>query len=170
MKMIKTSLATALLITLAGCQSTSTQQAEVAAEPVVNMSQEEVVAFMKACNNPDSTVKGPISNTLFVVGSFGDSNWTHVSKRKYSYKGNNIYQAVIQEKAGSYKMQYASRMWSPQFTAKDKKLSVGEHKPLVFGGYGTDTETKIEQDGQYVWSLQFDAKGKPLSVMVNPCQ
>ncbi|MCA2493308.1 glycosidase, partial [Vibrio sp. 2175-1] len=44
MNMMKTSLAAALLVALVGCQSTA--EPEAAAEPVVNMSQDEVVAFM----------------------------------------------------------------------------------------------------------------------------
>lgn len=45
MNMMKTSLAAALLVALVGCQSTA--EPEAAAELVVNMSQDEVVAFMK---------------------------------------------------------------------------------------------------------------------------
>lgn len=72
MNMMKTSLAAALLVALAGCQSTA--EPEAAAEPIVNLSQDEVVAFMAACDNPDSTAKGPISKPLFVVGTFADSD------------------------------------------------------------------------------------------------
>ncbi|MDK9757262.1 glycosidase [Vibrio sp. D173a] len=168
MNMLKTSLAAALLVALAGCQSTA--EPEGAAEPIVNLSQDEVVAFMAACDNPDSTAKGPISKPLFVVGTFADSDWKHVPQRKYTYKGNNFYQVVAQEKAGSYKMQYATELWFPQFTAKGNRMNVGELTPLTFGGYGTDTAVDIKEDGKYVWSLQFEGKSKPLHVMVNKCQ
>ena len=112
----------------------------------------------------------PISKPLFVVGTFADSDWKHVPQRQYTYKGNNFYQAVVQEKVGSYKMQYATELWFPQFTAKGNRMNVGELTPLTFGGYGTDTSVDIKEDGKYVWSLQFEGKGKPLHVMVNKCQ
>ncbi|MGP8306202.1 glycosidase [Vibrio sp. YIC-376] len=168
MNTMKTSLAAALLVALVGCQSTS--EPEAAATPVNSMSDAEVIAFMQACDNPDSADNGPIKKPLFVVGTFADSNWKHVPQRQYSYKGNNFYQAVTQEKVGSFKMQYATELWFPQFTAKGNRMNVGELTPLTFGGYGTDTVVDIKEDGKYVWSLQFEGEGKPLSVMVNKCQ
>ncbi|WP_319534865.1 glycosidase [uncultured Vibrio sp.] len=168
MKMMKTSLAAALLVALVGCQSTS--DPETAAQPVMNMSDAEAIAFMQACDNPDSADKGPIKKPLFVVGTFADSDWKHAPQRQYYYKGNNIYQAVTQEKSGSFKMQYATELWFPQFTAKGNRMNVGELTPLTFGGYGTDTSVDIKEDGKYVWSLQFEGEGKPLHVMVNKCQ
>ncbi|MGY0615220.1 glycosidase [Vibrio sp. FJH11] len=168
MKLMKTTLAAALLVVLAGCQSNS--QPDAVAAPVTNMSDADAVAFMQACDNPDSAESGPIKKPLFVVGSFADSDWKHVPQRQYSYKGNNFYQAVTQEKSGSFKMQYATELWIPQFTAKGNRMNVGEITPLTFGGYGTDTVVDIKDDGKYVWSLQFEGEGKPLSVMVNKCQ
>lgn len=168
MNMMKTSLAAALLFALAGCQSTA--EPDGAAEPIVNLSQEEVVAFMAACDNPDSMAKGPISKPLFVVGTFADSDWKHVPQRKYTYKGNNFYQVVTQEKSGSYKMQYATELWFPQFTAKGNVMNVGELTLLTFGGYGTDTSVDIDEDGKYVWSLRFEGDGKPLNIMINKCK
>ena len=168
MNMMKTSIAAALLIALVGCQSTS--EPEPTVTPTNTLSDADLVTFMQACDNPDSVEKGPIKKPLFVVGSFSDSDWKHVPQRQYSYKGNNIYQAVTQEKSGSFKMQYATELWFPQFTAKGNRMSVGEITPLTFGGYGTDTVVDIKQDGKYVWSLHFEGEGKPLHVMVNQCQ
>ena len=167
MDMMKTSLA-ALFIALVGCQSTT--KPEATAEPIVNLSQDEVVAFMAACDKPDSTAKGPISKPLFVVGTFVDSDWKHVPQRKYTYKGNNFYQVVTQEKVGFYNMPYATELWTPQFTAKGNQMNVGELTPLTFGGYELDTSVDIKKDGKYVWSLKFEEKGKPVHVMVNKCQ
>ncbi|MDF2153061.1 glycosidase [Vibrio sp. CAU 1672] len=168
MNLKKTSLAAALLITMVGCQSTA-ENAQPTEDVITNLSQEEIVAFMSACDNPDSAAQGPMKKPLFVVGTFADSEWKHVPKRQYTYKGNNFYQVVVEEKAGTFKMQYATELWFPQFTAKGNRMNVGEITPLTFGGYGTDTAVKIEEDGKYVWSLHFDGK-KPLHVMVNKCQ
>ncbi|MEZ9514259.1 glycosidase [Vibrio splendidus] len=125
---------------------------------------------MAACDNPDSTAKGPISKLLFVVGTFVDSDWKHVTQRKYTYKGNNFYQVVTQEKVGSYNMQHATGLWIPQFIVKGNQMNVGELTPHTFGGYESDTSVDIKEDGKYVWSLQFEGKGRPVHVMVNKCQ
>lgn len=166
MNIFKLSLAATLLMSVVGCQSTT----EVASEPVVNLSVADSTEFMTSCNNSDSVDKGPFNKPLFVVGTFKDSNWKHVPKRKYSYKGHNIYQAVVDEKAGKYTMQYATELWFPQFTAKGKKMNVDELTLLTFGGYGADTAVTIPTDGKYVWSLQFEEAGKPLHVMVSQCK
>lgn len=166
MNIMKSSITAALLVAIFGCQSTS----ESPTETITNMSTSEITAFMQACDRPDSEVKGPIKKSLFVVGTFSDSDWKHVPQRQYTYKGNNIYQVVSEEKVGTYKMQYASELWFPQFTAKDNLLHVGDLTQLTIGGYGTDTSVDIKEDGKYVWSLQFESDGKPLYVMVNKCQ
>ncbi|MGY5708983.1 glycosidase [Vibrio cincinnatiensis] len=168
MKLQKSSLFIAVMIGLMGCQSTS--ESSAVEETVTNLSPQETIDFMSRCDNPDSLASGPIKQPLYVVGSFPDADWKHVPARQYQYKGNNFYQAVTVEKEGSYKMQYATELWSPQFTAKGRRLNVGELMELTFGGYGTDTTVDIQQSGKYVWSLQFDEKGKPLNIMVNPCK
>lgn len=166
MNIFKLSLAATLLISVVGCQST----AEEELQPVVNLSAEDGSKFMSSCMNLDSLDKGPVNKPLFVVGTFKDSNWKHVPKRKYSYKGHNIYQAVVDEKAGKYTMQYATELWFPQFTAKGKKMNVDELTILTFGGYGADTAVNIPEDGQYVWSLELGGKGEPRHVMVSKCK
>ncbi|XHF83360.1 alpha-amylase family glycosyl hydrolase [Vibrio sp. HN007] len=161
-------------ISLEGLQSRFLSIAEpIATGPVVKgsaVAATSAVGFEAQCDNPNSTEAGPISRQLYVVGDFQDSQWKHVPKREYQYKGNNVYQAVVDEKRGRYKMQYASSIWKPQFTAKGLSMKLGESKRLVFGGYGKDTAVMIPEDGKYVWSLTFDDAGKPKSVMVSKCQ
>ncbi len=82
--------------------------------------------FMAKCNNPTINAEGPISSPLYVVGNFADSGWKHVAKREFEYKGGNTYQVVTTEKPGSYRMQYASKAWSPQFTADGLNLKLGQ--------------------------------------------
>ncbi|CAM4455293.1 glycosidase [Vibrio agarivorans] len=145
---------------LIGCQSTSKK--EVVAVEYNNYE------IMSNCSLPDSTEAGPIKDTLFVVGTFSD--WKHIPDREYKYKGDNLYQAVTQESAGKYKMQFASSSWSPQFTADERSMTIGQEKALKFGGYAKDTEVEILEPGQYVWSMKFDDTGAPFSVMVEKCQ
>ncbi|EKD9324040.1 glycosidase, partial [Vibrio vulnificus] len=106
---------------------------------------------------------------LYVVGDFSDSSWQHKDHRQFEYKGDGIYQVVTNEKPGSYRMQYAAKTWTPQFTAKGLSLKLGQENPLIKGGYGKDTAVTIMDEGRYVWSLQFDEQGTPLNVMASKC-
>ncbi len=125
--------------------------------------------FMAQCNNPTVEEKGPIKKRLYVVGDFADSGWVHVDSRQFQYKGDGIYQVVVNEKAGSYRMQYAAKNWHPQFTATSLSLKLGEVDALKNGGYGTDTAVTIKSEGNIVWSLKFDEQGEPLQVMASRC-
>ncbi|HAS8150699.1 TPA: glycosidase [Vibrio vulnificus] len=125
--------------------------------------------FMAQCDNPTVDEKGPMRKKLYVVGDFSDSSWQHKDHRQFEYKGDGIYQVVTNEKPGSYRMQYAAKTWTPQFTAKGLSLKLGQENPLIKGGYGKDTAVTIMDEGRYVWSLQFDEQGTPLNVMASKC-
>ncbi len=155
---------------LSACSSTSS---ESSAQEEVNSGAAFTsmnVEMMMNCSLADSSDSGPLSKAIFVVGSFPNADWKHVDERQFTYKGNNIYQVVTDEVTGSYKMQYAAALWSPQFTAKGKNLMVGELNELTYGGYGTDTSVEIKEPGKYLWSLEFKDTGEPYSIMVSKCQ
>ncbi|PKG40463.1 glycosidase [Psychromonas sp. Urea-02u-13] len=126
--------------------------------------------FMASCSNPTLDESGPINNTLYVVGDFANASWKHKDNRSFEYKGDNVYQVVVDEKAGSYRMQYASKDWSSQFTADGFSLKLGVENALIAGGYGTDTAAMLPEVGKYVWSLQFSDVGLPEKIMVSKCQ
>ncbi|MFN1619461.1 glycosidase [Vibrio rotiferianus] len=167
---INTAFTLAAVSILSACSSTSS-------ENTPNDEVNNVVAFtsdqmemMTNCNLPDSVENGPLSKDMFVVGSFPNADWKHVAERKLAYKGHNIYQVVTDEVPGKYKMQYAAEHWKPQFTAKGKKLFVGQLNELTYGGYGTDTKVEIKESGKYLWSLEFKGNGAPYSIMLSKCQ
>ena len=126
--------------------------------------------FLARCDNPTVNDVGPAGTTLFVVGSFPDSNWTHKSERAFKYKGNGVYQTVVDERKGSYRFQYASAQWSPQYTAANLTQKAGQLVPLKDGGYGADTSAMIPEPGRYVWSLTFKDNGEIAQAMVSRCQ
>ncbi|MGF1723564.1 glycosidase [Photobacterium nomapromontoriensis] len=126
--------------------------------------------IMAQCDNPTVEGHGPISETLYVVGDFADAGWKHKEQRAYQYKGDNLYQAIVEEKAGAYKMQYASKDWTPQYTAEGLKLKAGVAATLIAGGYGKDTAVTLPEAGRYVWSLTFTDSGEPEQIMVSKCQ
>lgn len=125
--------------------------------------------FMAQCDNPTVEENGPVDKTIYVVGDFPGANWKHVDKRAFEYKGDNTYQVVVDENAGSYRMQYASKSWSPQFTADGLMVKLGTENTLISGGYGKDTSAMLPEAGKYVWSLQFSDAGLPEKVMVSRC-
>lgn len=126
-------------------------------------------AFMAKCDNPLSDDSGPVSKSLYVVGDFADSSWKHVAGRKLTHRGHGVYQVTFTEKPGSYKMQYATKGWSSQYTADGMNLKLGKETVLINGGYGKDTVASLMDGGEYVWSLKFDDSGSPTSVMVAQC-
>ncbi|MFH0264825.1 alpha-amylase family glycosyl hydrolase [Vibrio rumoiensis] len=125
--------------------------------------------FMAQCNNPSLQESGPIDKPLYVVGDFSDSGWQHVANRQFEYKGRGVYQVVVDEQAGSYRMQYASKDWNPQFTAAELEVQSGQTSNLKYGGYGKDTAALLPISGKYVWSLQFSKAGSPEKLMLSKC-
>lgn len=126
--------------------------------------------FLAQCNNPTLDETGPIDKPLYVVGDFIDSGWKHVATRQFNYKGKGVYQAIVDEQAGSYRMQYASKDWKPQFTSATLEVSAGMANQLKYGGYGKDTAALIPESGKYVWSLQFSESGNPEKIMLSKCR
>ncbi|MGF1687313.1 glycosidase [Photobacterium japonica] len=128
---------------------------------------------MAQCDNPTVEGSGPVGETLYVVGDFADAGWKQKPHRAYQYKGiidgNHVYQVVVDEKAGAFKMQYASKDWNPQYTAEGMALKAGVTEALIAGGYGKDTAVTLPQAGQYVWSLTFSERGEPKQIMVSKC-
>ena len=124
---------------------------------------------MAACDNPQQS-GGPLSQPLYVVGDFADSGWKHIASRQLSYRGNNLYQAVIDEAAGGFSFQFASEQWNPQFTWQSKQVSLGEQQALENGGYDANSQVILPQAGSYVYSIQLDDAGTPISGMVSLCQ
>ena len=125
--------------------------------------------FLAQCDNPTVSEAGPIEGTLFVVGSFPDSSWMHKPARAFKYKGDGVYQAVTKERKGSYRFQYATASWSPQYTAVDLSQKPGQPVAAKNGGYGTDTSVMIPEAGRYVWSLTFKDTGEIDQAMVSRC-
>jgi hypothetical protein len=159
MKLFKASLlALSAAGLLAGCASNGDGEVSLTAD-----------GFMGACDNP--TVEGaPYEDVLYVVGDFTDSKWKHKPHRALSYKGDNTYQLVVEEKVGVKKLQFAAEDWSPQFTAVGQGLDVGVEGKLKFGGFAKDTKVSIPQDGTYVWSIAFDEQGNPAKAMIALCE
>ncbi|EOX3336195.1 glycosidase [Vibrio cholerae] len=151
--------ATALL---AGCASTTEQTAPAATN---------VDARFTDCTLPTlADDRGPIRPSLFVVGTFPEGQWIHLDNHKMGYKGDGIYQVVVDEKAGNVSLQFATMSWTPQFTASGMAMAVGQLNELKRGGFAKNTVVNIPKDGKYVWTIQIAADKTPLLAMISECQ
>ncbi|EIY4766486.1 glycosidase [Vibrio cholerae] len=151
--------ATALL---AGCASTTEQTAPAATN---------VDARFTDCTLPTlADDRGPIRPSLFVVGTFPEGQWIHLDSHKMGYKGDGLYQVVVDEKAGNVSLQFATMSWTPQFTASGMAMTVGQLNELKRGGFAKNTVVNIPKDGKYVWTIQIAADKTPLLAMISECQ
>ena len=173
MRSLKTNLlAVAIAGLIVGCAGTD-KKVEVPAAPAetnADMSALSGEGFLASCDNPVVEEKGPYGETLYVVGTFSDSLWKHKKTRAMSYRGDNVYQLIYQEKVGKFRMQFASSDWSPQFTADGLNIELAKDNVLKYGGLGKDAKVELPVAGKYVWSIQFDAQGTPVKTMVSMCK
>ncbi|WP_025740670.1 hypothetical protein [Salinivibrio socompensis] len=122
------------------------------------------------CNLPTLEERGPVRPSLFVVGSFPDGQWIHTENHNMGYKGDGIYQAVSEEKAGNVSLQFATMSWNPQYTASGMEMTVGKVKELKRAGFAKNTQVRLPIDGKYVWTIQLSPDKKPLLTMVTKCE
>lgn len=161
--MKSTLFASALLaVLLSGCTSTGDEPTQSAINADPRMMNCDITATIKD--------RGPVRPSLFVVGTFPDSQWIHSMKRKMGHKGDGLYQVVTQEKAGNVSLQFATMGWNPQYTASGKSLTVDQVKQLKKGGFAKDTVIRLPADGKYLWSIQLTQDKKPVSAMVYQCK
>ena len=122
------------------------------------------------CSLPSLNESGPIRPPMYVTGTFSDSNWMHDEHRRMSYKGNGIYQVVMDTEEGPINFQFASMGWKPQYTAGEGSMTVGQEAELVRGGFMKDTRVIIPAEGRYVWSFQVDENRQPVRAMISQCK
>ena len=155
-------LATLILATtLAGCAGTPANDTAAASgvstSPVAN------------CNLPDVNGSGPIRPPMYVTGTFSDGQWMHQEHRRMSYKGDGIYQVIMENEAGPVNFQFASMGWKPQFTVSGGQLDAGQEGKLVRGGFMKDSRISFTESGRYVWGFQVDTEGKPKLAAIAQC-
>lgn len=121
------------------------------------------------CNLPDAAENGPIRPPMYVTGTFSDGQWMHQEHRRMSYKGDGIYQVIMENEAGPVNFQFASMGWKPQFTVSGRELNPGQEAKLIRGGFMKDANTTFAEPGRYVWSFQVDAKAKPQLAVISLC-
>ena len=145
---------------LAGCASTQ--------EDLTNI-QPTGSGPLANCELPALNERGPVRHSLYVSGTFSDGQWMHQPHRKMSYKGDGIYQVIMDNKPGPVSFQFATMSWNPQYTASGIKMTVGQEKTLNRGGFMKDTRVTIPSEGKYVWSIKVSDDTDPLITMISKC-
>lgn len=142
-----------------------------AANPASNSASSSPVGTspLANCNLPNAADNGPIRPPMYVTGTFSDGQWMHQEHRRMSYKGNGIYQVIMENEAGPVNFQFASMGWKPQFTVSGRNLNIGQEAKLIRGGFMKDAHTTFTKPGRYVWSFQVDADAKPKSAAISLC-
>ena len=150
-----------LAAALAGCAANPANDAAsvsaVSNSPVAN------------CNLPNATGNGPIRPPMYVTGTFSDGQWMHQEHRRMSYKGDGIYQVIMDNEAGPVNFQFASMGWKPQFTVSGGRINVGQEGKLIRGGFMKDSSVTINESGRHVWGFKVDADGQPMLAVIAQC-
>ena len=118
---------------------------------------------------------GPLGKAMYIRGSYtgGDGFSATPANRKFAYKGDNIYQVVVNEPAvTSYAFKFASPDWSSEFAvAGAAAVNIGSEQTMaVAPGNGTESQIVIPEAGDYVFSFEINATLDGGSLMVSKCE
>ncbi len=129
---------------------------------------------LAACDLPDAEGSGPLESTIYIRGSYvgGDGFGATPSDRRFSYKGDNLYQVVVNEpSATNYGFKFANSEWTREFAiAGSADVILGAEQDMaVASGPGTESSIEIPQSGDYVFSFQVNDSLDGGTMMVSQC-
>ncbi|WP_111641431.1 alpha-amylase family glycosyl hydrolase [Marinimicrobium alkaliphilum] len=128
---------------------------------------------LAACDLPDADGSGPLGQTLYIRGTYpgGDAFGATPGYRAFNYKGDNLYQVVVDEFEGSFSFKFASSTWSREYAvAGSAAVILGTEQPLaVAAGPGTESSITIPEAGDYVYSFEIDEDLDGGTMMVSRC-
>lgn len=130
---------------------------------------------LSKCDLPTVEGKGPLGKTMWIRGTYkgGDGFNATPASRKFKYKGDGIYQVVVEEKKpGAFAFKFAAQDWSSEFAVKKSKaVIIGQEQPIqTASGYGTESPIKIPEAGTYVYSFKVNDDLFTGSMMVSKCK
>lgn len=123
---------------------------------------------------PAGVGQGPLNQDVFMRGTFQNGQNFHNCQngRKFTYKGNGIYQLEVRERQGQIKMRFASQDDQLRFMADsnirktDGSTTNLKAAPAQIRGEGCNKVT-IPQAGRYLYTFKVDAAGNPEYFSVN---
>ncbi|MCW7555247.1 alpha-amylase family glycosyl hydrolase [Endozoicomonas gorgoniicola] len=130
---------------------------------------------MARCDIPDATGAGPLGKDMWIRGSYrgGNNFMATPDSRKFRFKGDNLYQVVVNEPASTaFSFKFASSGWSPEMAVKGSApVQLGVIQDMApASGYGTESSVVIPEPGEYVYSFRIDPTGRSGSLYIGRCQ
>ncbi len=126
------------------------------------------------CTAPTVSGLGPLGKEMYIRGSYaGGGNFGGTpANRRFAYKGDNIYQVVVNEPmATAYTFKFAAADWSREFAvAGSAAVQIGTQQTMaVAAGSGTESSLAIPEPGDYVFSFRINASNSGGDLMVSKC-
>ncbi|WP_369600452.1 alpha-amylase family glycosyl hydrolase [Hahella sp. SMD15-11] len=126
------------------------------------------------CDLPDVSGDGPIGVPVYIRGNYsGGNNFSATpADRQFHYKGDNLYQVVVDEpSATAYGFKFATADWSREYAVEGSApVRLGETQNLaVASGPGTESSLTLPQAGRYVFSFRINADLQTGEMMVSLC-
>jgi hypothetical protein len=129
---------------------------------------------LASCNTPTVEGLGPLGKEIFIRGTYAGGNnfGATPANRRFAYKGENIYQVVVNEpEATAYTFKFAAADWSKEFAVKNAApVRIATEQTLaVAAGAGTESSLAIPEAGDYVFSFRINATHNGGEMMVSKC-
>ncbi len=136
---------------------------------------EEVSDRMAACNLPDADGAGPLNKAMWIRGSYktGDGFMATPSSRRFSYKGDNLYQVVVFEpERTAFTFKFASKDWSSEYAVeRSAGVKLGTIQTMSkAAGPGTESSVVIPEAGYYVYSFRINGQNGENQMYIGRCQ
>ncbi len=130
---------------------------------------------LAACDAPDATEAGPLGTEMYIRGTYtgGEGFGATPASHQFSYKGDNIYQVVIDETTPTaYTFKFAAPDWSFEYAVEDSAaVDIGQEQIMTQAiGPGTESSILIPEAGSYVYSFAINAALDGGTMMVSKCE
>lgn len=111
------------------------------------------------CTRTAANGLGPLDAEMWMRGTFadGDNYSATLDARKLIYTGDNIYQVVVSETAGSFDFKFANAGWTTELAnSGGGDITIGSEMVLATAGFGVNATIDIPADGDYVYSFEIN--------------
>ncbi|RKG73303.1 glycosidase [Corallococcus exercitus] len=126
------------------------------------------------CDAPTVDGLGPLGKEMFIRGSYvgGDNFGATPANRRFAYKGDNLYQVVVNEPdVTAYTFKFASADWSTELAVSGgAPVVIASEQPMsLAAGPGKESSLAIPEAGDYVFSFRINATKNGGELMVSKC-
>ncbi|GAB1621484.1 alpha-amylase family glycosyl hydrolase [Agarivorans albus] len=126
------------------------------------------------CNAPDVAGNGPLDKEMWIRGNYsgGDGFMATPDSHKFTYKGDNIYQVVVNETATtSFGFKFAASDWSSEFASSTGVAVIATEQAMsIAAGEGTESSVVIPEAGEYVYSFEINDALTGGTMMISKCE